>query len=165
MGCSQTNAFYFIMLGHSARGRCWWYGSRGWPFPPTFHYVLLLCNRWQQRGSLTQWQLKWKCVWSKWVELNSSMQKKRHPLTFINACWMSVESKQWTWAQWGAGQCVSALVTSTLVTSTDAVLYKHGMQALDHHWQKKKKQPNQRMAKGGGDYVPKQCFAVENLLY
>ena len=27
----------------------WWYGSRGWAFLSIFHYILLLCDRWQQR--------------------------------------------------------------------------------------------------------------------
>jgi hypothetical protein len=32
-GPSESNA-YFIMLAHDVRGRCWWYGSRCWTFPP-----------------------------------------------------------------------------------------------------------------------------------
>jgi len=47
--CSKSNASYFIMLALDFRGRCWWYGSRDWSLPPTFHYI----NRWQQKGSLT----------------------------------------------------------------------------------------------------------------
>jgi len=70
------------------RGRCWWYGSRGWTFPPIPHYMLLLCNQWQQRGSLTEWCLTRKCIWSTGVAWISSMQKKYHPLTFINSYWI-----------------------------------------------------------------------------
>jgi len=54
-----------IMLAHSIRGRCWWYNSRGWTFCPVSHYVLLPCNRWHQRSSLTKWHLTWKSIWSK----------------------------------------------------------------------------------------------------
>ena len=54
---------------------------------------------------------KMTCIWSKGVSLNSSMWKKLHPLTFINACWMFIETKHWIWAQWGGGWCVSAVVT------------------------------------------------------
>ena len=43
--------------------------------------MLLLCNRWQQRGSLTKCHLTEKKVFGK-----SSMGKKWHPLIFINAC-------------------------------------------------------------------------------
>ena len=75
-GCSKSNASYFIMLAHNIRGGCWWYGSRGWTFPPISHYVLLLCDRWQQRGTLTEWHLTWECVWSEGVSLNSSIWKK-----------------------------------------------------------------------------------------
>ena len=67
-----------------ARDRCWWYGSRGWTFPPISHYMLLLCDKWQQRGSLTEWCLTGKCVWIKGVSLNFSMQKKQYPLTSIS---------------------------------------------------------------------------------
>ena len=37
-------------VGHDVRGGCWRYSSRGWTFPPISHYILLLCDRWQQRG-------------------------------------------------------------------------------------------------------------------
>jgi len=96
----QNNAFYFIMLAHSIKGRCFWYGSRGWTFPPTFYYILLLCDRWQQRSSLAKWCLTWESEWNKDVELNSSM-KKWHPLTFINTCWTFMETRQLMWTQWG----------------------------------------------------------------
>ena len=45
---------YFIILAQKARSRYWWYGSRGRTFPPIFHDVLLPCDRWQQRCTLTQ---------------------------------------------------------------------------------------------------------------
>ena len=44
-------------------------------------------------------------------------QKKLHPLAFTDACWMFLETKQWMWAQWGNGWCVSAVVTVTWKTS------------------------------------------------
>ena len=75
-GCSKSKASCFILLAHCIRGRCWWSGSRGWTFPPIPLYILLMYNRWQQRGSLTKWCLTWKCVWSKGMALNSSMQEK-----------------------------------------------------------------------------------------
>ena len=90
-----------MMLTHSIRGGCWWYGSRGWTFLPISHSILLPCDRWQQRRSLTEWHLTWKCVRSKCVELNSLMRKKWCTLTFINTCWTFLETKQWMWAQWG----------------------------------------------------------------
>jgi len=55
-----------------------------------------------------------KSVWSKDVSLNSFMQKKWYPLTFTDAYWMFMETKQRTGAQWGGGWCTSAVVTVTL---------------------------------------------------
>ena len=80
-------------------------------FPPVFHYVLLLCDRWQQSYSLTEWHLTWKYTWSKGVELNSCMQRKWYPLTFIDCWWMFMKTKKWMWAQWGCGWCILATVT------------------------------------------------------
>ena len=109
-GCSKINASSFILLAHVSGG-CWWYGSRGWTLPSIFCYILFLCDTWQQKGNLTKWCQTWKDVLSKGVSLNSSMWKKWHPLTFINACWAFIEIKQWVWAQWGSGWCISAMVT------------------------------------------------------
>ena len=72
-----------ILLSHNVRGRCWWYGSRDWTFPPIFCKILLACNRQPQRHSLTKFCLTWKCVWSKDVPLNSLVQTKLLPLTSV----------------------------------------------------------------------------------
>jgi len=76
----------FTMLSHNIRGRRWWYGSRGWIFPPVFLH-LLPCDRWQQRGSLTKWCLTCKYRWSKGVSLISSIWKKLGPLIFAEHLW------------------------------------------------------------------------------
>ena len=99
---------------------CWWYGTRAWTFPQIFPYILLPYDRWQQKGSLRKWCLLWKCIWCKDVSLNSSMWKKWHSLIFTDSCWIFLETKQWMWAQWGSGWCVSAMVAATVVTFTDA---------------------------------------------
>jgi len=52
---SKSNVFYLIIMVHDVRSGWWWYGSRGWTFPLTFHYISLLCDRWQQRSSLIKW--------------------------------------------------------------------------------------------------------------
>ena len=72
--------------------------------------MLLLCDRWQQRGTLTKWRLVWKCIWSKDVEFSSSMRNKRHSLAFVSTCWTLMVTKQWMWAHWGNGWCFSAVV-------------------------------------------------------
>ena len=105
------------MLAEEVRGKRWWYGSRDWTLLTIFHYMLLLYNSWQQSGSLTKWCLKWKCEWRKGVEPNSSVWKKWQSLTFFDACWMFMETKQWVWAQWGDGWCISAVSTATWMSS------------------------------------------------
>ena len=142
-GCSESNASYFILLAQRSRGRCWWWGSRGWTFPLIFRYMLLLCNRWQQRGTLTQW--KW--IWSKELSFNSFTWKKMASIYIHDACWMATETKLWLWAPWGSGCSVSALVK----------IFECSMQALLHHWWK--------CTADGGDCAEKECYAAENFLY
>lgn len=49
--------------------------------------MLWLCDRWQQKGALSVWNLMWKCVWSKGVPLNSSMPENIDiHLRLLNAC-------------------------------------------------------------------------------
>jgi len=60
---------------------------------PSHQYSVTCCDRWQQRSTLTEWRLTWKCVWSKGVEMNSSMWKKWLPLTFIDIFWMFMETR------------------------------------------------------------------------
>ena len=114
----------FIMLAHDARGRCWYYCSRGWAFPTVLHYILLLCDRWQQRNR------------SKSMSLKSSMWEKWHLLTFPDTCWTFKETKQWMWAQRGSAQCVSAVATAVWKTNHisdgHADFCNHGMQGFVH---------------------------------
>lgn len=51
-GWFKSNASYFIVLAYDVRD-CSWYGSRGWTFLPIFYFILLPCDGWQQRHSLT----------------------------------------------------------------------------------------------------------------
>ena len=82
-----------MMLAHNIRGRWWWYRSRGWTFPPTFYYMLSLCDRWQQRGSLTTWHLTQARAWSKGVKLNSSTWE-RIAATDTHRCSLNVSGEQ-----------------------------------------------------------------------
>ena len=103
-----------LLYWPTVRGRWWSYDSRNWHFLPIFHYVLLPYNRWQQRGSVTQWRLMWECIWSKGEEWNSSVRKKDHPVIFTNTCWMSAETRMWMCAWWGGGWCTPAVRTASL---------------------------------------------------
>ena len=72
------------MSAHNIRWERWWCGRRSWTFPPILHYILLLCDKWQQRGSPTEWHPTWKCVGSKGVPLNSSVWKK---MALVDSHW------------------------------------------------------------------------------
>ena len=87
--CSKSSASYFMMLAHDIRDGCLWYCSTGWTFPPISHDVLWLCDRWQQRGTLTEWRLTWKYVWNKGVPLNSFMWENIAPID-IHWCLLNV---------------------------------------------------------------------------
>ena len=125
-GCSKSYASYSTMLAHNLRGRCWRDDSGGWNFPPIFHYILSLCDRWQQWDSLSKRHLTWKCTWSKGVSMISSLWKKWHPLTFINTCWMFMETKQWMWAQGGGGYSVSSPLVQIFMTVACQLLFIAG---------------------------------------
>ena len=152
-GSSDSNVSCFIVMACDVRVGCWWYDSRGWTFPPIFHSMLLLCDRWQQRGSLTEWCLTWKCIESKGVSLNSCMWgKKWHPLM-----------NQWASAQWAGGWYISAVVTVTWKTShvldSHAYLWVWHYRRCVHSWQKG--------LANGGDYVEVFCsweFALSTIV-
>ena len=81
----NTFIMMVIMLAPDIRGRCWWYGSRGWAFPP-FQYIMLLCDKWQQRGSLT-----WKHRWSKgvyWTTLYGRNSTPWHSSMLAECFWI-----------------------------------------------------------------------------
>jgi len=42
-----------------------------------------------------------------------SCRKKLHPLMFIDACWILLETKQWLWAQWKL-DCVGSICLATM---------------------------------------------------
>ena len=146
-GFFESNNSYFMMLAHDSRGGCWWYGSRGWTFPTIFCYMLLLCDRWQV------WYLTWKLCEAKgwdWII------PKLHPLTFIDTCWMLMETKQWIWAQWGGAWWVSAVLTVIVVIAAAADIYEHGTQTLVHCWQK--------CIGNRGDYVKNSVFFLYQIV-
>jgi len=106
--CVGSIASYVILLAHSVRGRCWWYGSRGRTFPPISHYLLLLYDSWQQRGSLTEWHLIWKCMWGTEFLYAENMAPTDIHQHLLNT------AEQWMWAQWGGGWCISVVTTVTV---------------------------------------------------
>ena len=109
-GCSESNASYFIILADNIRSRCWWYGSRGWTLSPIFHCIFLVCDRWLQRGRLTERSdmeehMKQRCG-TEFLHAQTMA-----PIHIHYACWMLVETHQWMWIQRSNGN-VSAAATA-----------------------------------------------------
>lgn len=71
--CLESDDFYFTMLT-DVKGRCWWYGSWGWTFPPICHYNSSLCDKMASDMEVP--------FWSKGGSLSSSMRKKWRPLIY-----------------------------------------------------------------------------------
>ena len=144
-------------MAHDTIGGWWWYGSRSWTFSSVSHAILLPCDRLQQRGTLTEWCLTWKCIWSKGVELNSSTRKKKAAID-IHCHLLNVDRDQTvdvsTVREWE--------VRFTMAVATVVHLFWYRFlqawhAALVHYWLKGKA--------NGGDYVEKWCFGDENLHY
>ena len=156
--CSKRNACS-IMLTHNVRGGWWWYGSRSCIFSPVCHYVLLPCDRWQQRDSRTKWHLTWNWYETKlwnWMPPCGKIGTHWHSSTLAECFWRPNSGcehsevlcgvfhhwwqQQWQW-----------------VTSTGAEICERGRQILGLRWQK--------CITNGGYYVGKWCSVAENLLY
>ena len=76
--------------------------------------MLLPCDRWQQRGTLTEWRLTWKSIWRKGVEFNSSMRKKvtpvdiqQHLLNIYGDQAVDVSTVRWWVMHSSSGDCDS----------------------------------------------------------
>ena len=100
----------FFMLAHDIRGGCC---GMEVEVEPSHRFSITFCCHATDGSKGAAWQNDvWqRCRWSKGVELNSCMSKKRYPLTSAVACWTFVETKQWLWAQEGSGWCISAVLT------------------------------------------------------
>ena len=51
---------------------------------PQCYYIWLPSDKWEQRGSVTEWHLTWKCIWGgggvEGVELNFTLREKMAPI-------------------------------------------------------------------------------------
>jgi len=112
-GCSESNASCFMMLAHSIRGWCWWYGSRGWTFPQTPLYFVAV------------WQLAAEGQSNKMASDVETYMKQRcrtaflhmEKIAYTDIHWHLLNVYGWILAQWGSGCCISAVVAVTWKTS------------------------------------------------
>ena len=107
---------HFVMLAHHVRGRCLWYGSWSWTNIPTsvpFHVVAVwrMAAEGQSDRMVSDMEV--------WMEQRCDTEffhvEKLAPINIHNTCWMFMETKQWMWAQWGSGRCISAVANSDSV--------------------------------------------------
>jgi len=82
---------------------------------PSHQYPITLCCCVTDGSRGVVW---WNGVWRGsayeakvccWISLCG---KKWHLLTFSDAWWTFIETKQWMWTQWGSRWCVSAVATA-----------------------------------------------------
>jgi len=159
-GCSKSNASYFIVLAHSIRG----IGSMAVETEPCQQYSITFCY--------CATSVSREAVWQNGIWLGSAYEAKVcHRISPCRKKMALIDTHQhllnvhgvrtadvsivrwWVCAPWGGEWCVSAVAIATV----DHLHKSHGMQALVHHcW---------KCIANGGDYLEKQCFVAENLLY
>jgi len=150
LGCFESYASYLARKIMDIGGMA----VENWTFLPIWH-IMLLGDRQRQKGTLTNWHLMWKCGWSIYVQLNSSMRKKWLPLTFINTCGTFMETKQWIWAQWGNGWCVSAVHETRETATWKTTVFRMAMHSCHNmKWRAPELAHSHKLA-NDGDYSEK----------
>ena len=98
-------------------------------------YILLLCDSWQQWGSLTEWCLIWECVWSEGEGGIEFLRVEIMAPIDIGQCLLNTYRDQpvdaGTVRLWC---CISAVVAVSVVTSAGADVYKCSLKAPVHRW-------------------------------
>ena len=131
-----------ITLAHDIRGGCWWDSSRGWTFSSVSHYMLLLCDRWQQTDRMvSDMEVHVRQAWN-WILLCRKSCTHWHSSMFGEHLWRPNS---------GCGIVRGGWCISTVASDHSAVAGydEHGMQTLVHHWQK---------YITNGDDLKKNCF-------
>ena len=106
--CSESNTSYFIMSDHSVRG-----GMTVEVQPSCQYFIIFVAIRQMAAEAQThkikpnmKLDMKKRCI------IEFLHEKKLHPLTFVDTCWMFLETKQWMSAQWHVGWCISAVANA-----------------------------------------------------
>ena len=107
-GYSKSNAFHFITLAHYVGEMVVEVEYTNIPSHFVAVWQMVAEGKPDKMVSDMGVHMKQRCGteflwWKKW-----------HPLTFMDACWIFMDTKQWMWAQWGSGWCISAVVTATV---------------------------------------------------
>ena len=87
---------------------------------PYCHYSIKFCCRVTDDSRGAVWQnggwhgSAYEAKVRNWIP---QCGKKLPPVTFIDTCWMFMETEQWMLARWGGGWCVPAVANATWKTS------------------------------------------------
>ena len=154
MGCSESNASYFITLAHSVKG---WFGSRDW----TAHIPLHVVAVWQMAAeghsdrpvSDMEVGMKQKCTTEFWKNSTHwhSSTLAEHWWSPNSGCEHSevVGGAFQQWLPWRERQVTFQTAMQIFYTCSMKVPF-------DYRWKS--------IANGGGD-AEKYCFVAEKLVY
>ena len=154
---SPSTSFCFLMLVYNIIGNG---GSMAveliLPTNIPFHFVAVWQMAAEGHSNKTASGME---VWMRQRSISEFLYAEKndthwHSLMMVESLW---RQKHWMWAQWRVGGVFQQWQEWQWVTSTGADFYEGGMQTFAHRWQQCL--PNR------GDYVEKQCFVAENLLY
>ena len=124
--------------------------------PPVFHYMLLPCDRWQQRGTLTKCHLNME-VWIEQSCVTEFLHEEKIAPTGTQRHLLKVSGNQTadvSTVRWvvhfsnGDSDSGSPALRQILMSLTCRLLFVTG-----------------ENASSGGHYVENQCSVAENLLY
>jgi len=102
--CSESNASYPMMMAHNISQMLMvWQESLNLLTNMPLYFVVVWQMAAEGQSNRMEVCMKWWCV-NEFLQI----EKKWHPLTFINACWMFIETTQWMWAHPHHGWWVSA---------------------------------------------------------
>jgi len=147
------------MSTHHVGDGCWFYGSRGWTNTPLcFVTVQQMAAEWQSYKMASGME-----VWMKqrWVIEFLHMENMVpigiywHLLNISGDQPVDVSTVRWWVVQFSYDAIIAPV--KQLVNPTGSDFCKSGIQALVHYWQK--------CIANSVDYVEKQCFVAESLLY
>ena len=151
--CCKSNVSCFTVLAHNISKVS--IGGIAIEAEPSHQYSIMLCCCVTDgsRGILTKRSLTCKCIWSKDLSMNSSMQKKTAP-TDIDPCFLNCY-----WNQTVNVSMVRCWAVCFSSRDSGSDCYECGMQALVLFITGKNTQLMEMTV------LKKQCFVAQNLLY
>ena len=132
-GCSESNASYFYGFGlwHQRQMLMGWQERLNHS-----HSMLLLCDSWQQRGTLINdvWHGSvYEAKVCHWIPPCGKIGTHWHSLTLAECLWRSKSGCEHSEVVGGGASVVAIVMWETsYILESHIDFYKHGMQALVH---------------------------------